>query len=414
VLRITDKRHSQLYPATRLAAVNTPTNGVTTLLRADALAGPWQPVLSTFSFGPVSLVPAPGAGEAAFYRLLSAEFPPTAAGFTNLTLTWDTLTTIAGRGWSDYQPLSEWLPAFEGGYATNAELSRPHNAMGDLAGNVFIVDKEAHAIRKVTPEGRIWTVAGTGLAGNGLDVSTPATNVALNNPNGLYVLPEGTIYILDTDNGKIRRLDTNGLLATVVSTGGMMTPGRGLWVSRDEQKIYYVNGTNVCQWTPGGGSVVVASGSSDLGNLDVDPGGRVVFTDRGAHRVFRVETNGSLTSLAGNGTTSGGASGQSALLVGLYRVRGVCFLPHGGFFLATDNGSQIWYVDTAGIAWLFLNGGSGDGNHMGDGGYFRNAGPAISKPRAITLDPFGNLLITENDLGYVRRIRFIRHLTTPP
>ncbi len=60
---------------------------------------------------------------------------------------------------------NEWLPEFEGGTATASELSRPHMAQADAAGNIYIADKEAHAIRKVTPAGVITTYAGTGTAG---------------------------------------------------------------------------------------------------------------------------------------------------------------------------------------------------------------------------------------------------------
>ena len=80
----------------------------------------------------------------------------------------------------------------------------------------------------------IVTVACVNSPGNGPDTAFPGTHVALNEPNGLFVLTNGTVFILDLQNGKIRRLATNGLLTTVVTHGGPIASGRGLWVSEHE------------------------------------------------------------------------------------------------------------------------------------------------------------------------------------
>ena len=82
----------------------------------------------------------------------------------------------------------------EGGLALDAELSRPHMTMADVAGNLYIADKDAHAIRKVTTDGIIHTIAGTntaGFNGDGLGI-----DVQLSAPNGLYTMPDGTKTIL--------------------------------------------------------------------------------------------------------------------------------------------------------------------------------------------------------------------------
>ncbi|HEY3915684.1 MAG TPA: hypothetical protein VGN61_14450 [Verrucomicrobiae bacterium] len=87
------------------------------------------------------------------------------------------------------------------------------------------------AIRfKITTDGRLHTVAGTHVAGNGTDASTPGTEVAMNVPNGLWVRGDGTVYILDTGAGKVRRLSTNGMLATLFTDSNGINGGRGLWV----------------------------------------------------------------------------------------------------------------------------------------------------------------------------------------
>ena len=101
------------------------------------------------------------------------------------------LTALAGAGGTTASPTDKWLPEFDGGPATNALLSRPHIAMADRAGNVFIADKEAHAIRKVTPDGLIHTVAGNNVPGYGTTSPVPATSASLYNPNGLWVREDG-------------------------------------------------------------------------------------------------------------------------------------------------------------------------------------------------------------------------------
>ena len=97
---------------------------------------------------------------------------------------------------------------------------------------------------------------------------------------------------------------------------------------------------------------------------------------------------------------------MAALDTGLWGVRGICFLPDDAYFLATLEGSQVWYVDPAGTIYLFVDGQALA--HAGDGDWFHSPGPKISQPRQVTLMDNGDLLITENDAGYVRRITFGR------
>jgi hypothetical protein len=96
-----------------------------------------------------------------------------------------------------------------------------------------------------------------------------------------------------------------------------------------------------------------------------------------------------------------------ALQTALYEVRGVWFLPTGAYFVATHRGSQVWYVDTEGYIHLFLNGLRG-GLPGGDGGWFYDPFQLrVSECRAVTVDYEGNVIITENDLGFIRKVRFL-------
>ena len=139
-----------------------------------------------------------------------------ATEFTDVVATYGNLQTVAGNGGNNGDNGNNYWNAatMEGGAAVDAELSRPHMTMADRDGNLYIADKFAHAIRKVTTDGTIHAIAGTNAAGfNGDGLGT---SVQLNQPNGLFTFPDGTTYILDLMNGLIRRLGTDGQLTTII------------------------------------------------------------------------------------------------------------------------------------------------------------------------------------------------------
>ncbi len=363
-------------------------NGVVTIQKAATLNGPWLPQKNAFSTDIVAQVTVDLSGQTGFYRPVAVDLSGGNVGFTNLVQSYGILSTVAG-----------------------SELSHPHIAMADRAGNIYIADKEAHSIRKVVPDGRIFTVAGMNTAGNGETNPAPAKFVGLNNPNGLWVQPDGTFYILDRDNGYIRKVDTNGIATALVDNGSPISEGRGLWVSPDESLVYYAAGYQLKSWDSTNGIRVISSSFSQLGNIAVDPTGALVATDRTGNKVFRMESDGTRTAIAGNGAFAGGGDGALAIDTGLNQPRAIWFLPSGAYFVGTDNGSQLWYVDTDGYIHLFINGASSSTAHSGDGSWFYDDPTAakVSKIRQITMDFDGNLLITENDEGYVRKVRFLPH-----
>ena len=394
-------------------------SGVCTVEAASQFAGGntgWIPQQNYFTtnstgMGMVSLLPSNG-----FFRLLAVDVSTnTPLAYTNLVQSYGLLHTIAGNGDAGYSDPGEdvtnyWQPQFEGGYATNAALSRPHFAMEDNFSNVFIVDKDSDSVLKITTDGRIHTVAGTHAIGNGPDAATAATNVAMNTPNGLWVRGDGTVYVLDTGNAKVRRLDTNGMMTTLFTDTHSqgISGGRGLWVKADESLVYYCSGSHLRQWTPGGGSVNLNSQFNDLGNIIIS-GTNIVATDRSDNTVWLVTTNnGTRTLLFGNGGTSLVVDGSLAITNSFYGVRGVWQPPTGGYFLATDYGAQFLFVDNAGVVHVFVNGYAD--THAGDGQWFYNnpAGYKFGQLRSVSMDSQGNLIIVENDLGYVRRIDFQR------
>ena len=119
------------------------------------------------------------------------------------------ITTFAGTGTQSY--------AGDDGPATEADLNFPTAVSFDAAGNIYIADSLNHAVRRVSPDGIIETVAGTGSKGLSGD-DGPATGAQLNEPNGLANDDHGNLYIADRSNFRVRRIDPHGIITTVAGT----------------------------------------------------------------------------------------------------------------------------------------------------------------------------------------------------
>lgn len=339
------------------------------------------------------------------------------AEFSAILARYGQINTVAGSGARD--DCNDWLSIFEGSRAVWADLSRPHMAAADAEGNIYIADKEGYSIRKVDLSGNIHTVAGNGTFG-APTADGPATATPLWAPNGLHVFPDGTFYFLTINDhcesetilpgGRVHRVTPAGTLTTLFEDPQLVV-GRGLHVSLDHSTITYCSGETLRSWTADQGISDLATGFLSLGNIDRLPDGGFLVTDRGAHLVWRVHPDGSREVVAGNGFTTGGGHGQLAAASALNEVRGVAAVDTGGFFVCTHRDSQVWYVDSHGRMWLLIDGDRSDSTHAGDGLPISTPGLKISEPRAVTLAPNGDLLITENDNGYIRRVT---NITTPP
>ena len=321
-----------------------------------------------------------------------------------------------------------WTAAEEGAVARTATFSNPHIAAADAYGNIYIADKASHAILKLTPDGRVHTFAGTHESGFNGDGPAPATTLQISYPNGLYVFPDGTVYLLDPGNHRIRRVDTHGIMTTVVNDPEPKwhPSGRALWVSPDESLIYYTHefapippsiladGAVVKQWTRARGIETVCSkavGFRNPGNIAVNPvDGKLYVTDRAeedsskeACGVFRIDGPELRVRITGDVSQPKAGDGKPLLNSFLDQPRGIAFLPNGAFFLCGHKDGNVWYVDTSGVLHLYIQGsGKGDVFALTDGRHPPlTSGNVISQPRAVTLTPSGNLLLVSNDSGYL-------------
>jgi hypothetical protein len=142
-----------------------------------------------------------------------------------------TITTVAGSG--------PGAPGYggDGGAATSAQLSWPKDIAFDAQGNLYVADTGNSAIRKVSPLGVITTIAGNGLPGYSGDGGS-GTNALLNQPSGLATDNAGNIYVADTNNYRVRMISTSGTITTFAGNGTRGYTGEGVGYKRTAYEPY--------------------------------------------------------------------------------------------------------------------------------------------------------------------------------
>ncbi len=261
-----------------------------------------------------------------------------------------------------------WPYGGDGGPATQAGINKPQGIVVDNIGNIFIADTWNYRVRKIDTNGIITTVAGNGnnsFSGDG----GPATQASIGPPYGVAVDDPGNIYIADTWNYRVRKIDTNGIITTVAGNGNNSFSGDG--------------------------GPAAQAGLGWPSSVAVDTIGNVFIPDN--WRVRKVDTSGTISTIAGNG--QGGSSGDGGLAIqaNLNYPQVVAVDNKGNVFIVEF--LQIRKVDASGIITTIAgNGGwsgSGDGN------------PATQEsiiPNGITLDNVGNLYIADTGNRKIRKV----------
>lgn len=270
--------------------------------------------------------------------------------------------TIAGNGTCGYSG--------DGGKAVYAQLTRPRGVALDSQGNYYIADEYAHCIRKVDTDGNISTIAGGGTSGDG----GPATSARLKFPVDVTVDEAGNLYIADTNNKRIRKVDTDGNISTVAGNG---------------------NGG----YSGDGGSAVSAQLSYPHG-IAVDKGGNLYISDRDAHCIRKVDTEGIISTIAGTGTSGSSGDGGSATSAQLNCPYGVAVDGAGNVYISEQQGHRIRKVDTDGNISTVV--GTGTGGYSGDGGPATSA--QILAPWDVEVDEAGNLYIADTGNRRIRKV----------
>jgi uncharacterized protein (TIGR03437 family) len=176
-----------------------------------------------------------------------------------------TIDTVAGNGTADTQGDGYW--------ATSAELNEPVAVAVDTSGNLYIAERSGHVVREVGSDGKINTVAGTGTAGAPSAETGVAVQQPLRYPQGLAMDSQGRLLIADTQNNRIRRLNSDGTITTVA-------------------------GTSTSGSTGDGGAATSAKLTGPQG-MAMDTAGDLYISDTGNNKIRRVGTDGNITTVAG-------------------------------------------------------------------------------------------------------------------
>jgi serine/threonine protein kinase, bacterial len=191
---------------------------------------------------------------------------------------------------------------------------RPEGPAFDAAGRVYISCPTAHRVIRLDGDGFFTTVAGTGEPGASGD-GGPATQARLDRPAGLAVDAEGNLYIADSLNHRVRRVDPRGVITTVAGTGRAGLSGDGWQAS------------SVDIWSP------VA--------VEIDGEGNLYVVEAATHRVRRIDPSGVITTVAGSGRRGFSGDGGPARAAALAEPSDVAVDALGRIYIADTNNHRV-------------------------------------------------------------------------
>lgn len=268
------------------------------------------------------------------------------------------------------------------GQASANPLLWPSAIAYDAAGNLYIADSGRHQVFEATLAGRLLVVAGVGTQGFTGD-GGPAKAAQLDRPQGIAVGTDGTIYIADTGNARIRAV-AGGIISTLAGTGKHVFGGDG-------------------------GPAVNASFRNPSA-LALDGNGGLLLCDSADHRIRRVnlQTGGLVSTVAGTGVQGYTGDGGTAITAELDSPQGVAVASDGRLFIADTHNQRVRVVTIAGT--ITSVAGSGTHGSSGDGGLAVSA--QLADPRGLALAADGTVWIGDGDNRRVRQVSTTGVITT--
>jgi sugar lactone lactonase YvrE len=323
--------------------------------------------------------------------------------------------------------------------AIQALLSGPGGEKMDSAGNLYFVDSGNYRVRKIDTSGNISTVAGSGSSSYSGD-GGPAIQAGLN-PSGLALDSAGNLYIADYENNRVRKVDVNGNITTVagpgsypytcngytdsygdgcVATSAELTGPSGvavdafgnLYIAEQANALIRKVDLNGIISTVAGNGSVGFSGDGGLAtgaqlnnptDVAVDAAGNLYIADYANFRVRKVDaTTGNISTFAGNGTSGNSSSynGGPAINAELWNPGGLALDSAGDIYIATPG--RIWKVDPSGIINTVAGADNNSFKYSGDGGPATSAGFGLIS--GVAVDGAGILYVADGNDNVIRKV----------
>ena len=330
-----------------------------------------------------------------------------------------TISTIAGTG-MDFLGDSD--------LATSAGLFYPSDLALDYLGNLYIADFLNYRIRKIDPNGIITTVAGNGngvFNGDNIPASTAGLTCS-----GIELDTYGNLYIADGGNNRIRKVDIYGNITTVAGNGIQGYSGDGksallasfndpFSVKLDEAGNLYIcdRGNNRIRKVNSSGIVTTIAGDGrysfrgdngpainasfrDPESITLDANGNLIIADASNNRIRKINKNGIISTIAGNGNIGFGGDGVKATSTSVSSPSRIAFDSHGNLYIADLGNSRIRMVDINGI--ITTVAGNGKMEFNGDSSLATKA--SLNSPTGVLVDNSGNLFIADQQNNRIRKV----------
>ncbi len=317
------------------------------------------------------------------------------------------VATLAGAGYT----------GVENGQAKLAAFSDPFGVAVDTDGNVFIADAgECNCIRKITPQGNVETIAGSeeGFADG------KASAAKFNTPSGIAIDDDDNLIIADTTNHRIRKLDKKGNVTTIAGSGAVgLKDGKAseamfdspVSVAVDEDDNIYVADTynDIIRKVDEEGKVTTIAGTGAPGYQDgeahavmfdtpsgiaVDKEGNIFVADTGNHAIRKITKQGEVTTIAGGAKDSGEAFAEPD--VHYYQPVGLALTDDGFLFVTNANGAVSRITPEGDTAPY-----SGWSSGFADG---KGVDARFNAPAGIAVDDAGNLYVADSQNYLIRKI----------
>ena len=322
------------------------------------------------------------------------------------------VTTVAGRG---------GVQGSTDGSGAAASFSLPAGIACDAAGSLYVADSGNHTVRKITPAGKVTTVAGKSGSFGSADGSGVVARFYF--PQGIACDAAGYLYVTDA-NGTIRKITPAGKVTTLAGQAGShgIADGRGAaarfaslgGVACDAAGNLYVvdtGGSTIRKITPAGRVTTLAGSAGTLGSADgsgaaasfslpadiaCDAGGNLYVTD-GNNTIRKITPTGEVTTLAGQAGSFGSADGIGSVARFTFPQGIAC--DGAGYLYVADEDGTIRKITPAGKVTTLA--GQADSPGVADG---NGAAARFSNPTGITCDAAGNLYVADSANNTIRKI----------